>query len=64
MICKLEQVFNNVLAQRSTFCKGLIKYNKINDITLMTIHVQIAHPRLFAKRKQLSEKVAKPVIHV
>jgi hypothetical protein len=51
IICKFEQASSDVLIQRSTFCKGLIKYIKVNDIIPMTIHVQIAHPRLFAQRK-------------
>jgi hypothetical protein len=30
----------------------------------MIIHVQTTHLRLFAQRKQLSQKVAKPIAHV
>jgi hypothetical protein len=48
IICRFEQMSNDVLAQRSTLCKGLIKYNKTNDITPMTTHVQTTHPRWFA----------------
>jgi hypothetical protein len=33
--------------QISTLCKGLIKYNIINGVTPMNIHVQIAHLKLF-----------------
>ncbi len=64
IICKFEHAFSDVLAQKPTLCKGLIKYNKTNDITLMIIHVQTTHLRLFVQRKQLSEKVAKPIAHV
>jgi hypothetical protein len=49
--CRSEQTFNNVLIQRSILCKGLIKYNKINGITPIIIHVQIAHLKLFVKKK-------------
>jgi hypothetical protein len=65
IICKSKQASSDVLVQRSMLHKGLIKYSKVNGITPMTIHVQIAHPRLFVQRKQqLSEKVAKFVDHV
>jgi hypothetical protein len=65
IICRCKQASNDVLAQIFTFCEHLIKYNNVNGITLMTIHVQIAHPRLFSQRKhQLNDKVAKPTIHV
>jgi len=30
----------------------------------MIIHVQTTHLRLFAQRKQLSEKVTKPIAHI
>ncbi len=30
--CRSEQASNEVLVQKSIICKGLIKYNKINDI--------------------------------
>jgi hypothetical protein len=36
IICKFEQTFNDALAQRSMFRKGLIKYKNLNDITPMT----------------------------
>ncbi len=39
IICKFEQTFNDVLAQRFTLCKGLIKYNMVNGIIPMNIHV-------------------------
>ncbi len=65
IIHKFEQASNDASAQRSTLCKGLINYNKVNGITPTTIHVQIAHPRLFEQRKQqLGEKVAEPVAPV
>ncbi len=64
IICKSKQASSDVLVQRSMLHKGLIKYSKVNGITPMTIHLQIAHPRLFVQRKQLSEKVAKFVHHV
>jgi hypothetical protein len=38
--------------QRSTFCKDLIKYNKVNDITPTNIHVQTSYPKFFAQGKQ------------
>jgi hypothetical protein len=44
--------------------KSLIKYNKINGIIPITIHVQTTHPRLFTQKKQLNENVAKYVAHV
>ncbi len=60
-----EQASSDASAQRSMFRKGLIKYSKVNGIIPMTIHVQIAHPKLFEQKKQqLSENVAKPVVHV
>jgi len=38
--------------------KGLIKYNKTNGITPMKIHVETAHPKLWAQKKQIcSENV-------
>jgi hypothetical protein len=37
--------------------------NKANGITPMTIHVQIAHLRLFAEKK-LNEKGLEPIAHV
>jgi len=65
IICRCKQTSNDVLAQIFTFCKHLIKYNNVNGITPMTIHVQIAHPRLFSQRKhQLGDKVTKPTINV
>jgi hypothetical protein len=64
IIYKYEQTSNDVVAQRFTLYKGLIKYNMVNGITPMTIHVQTTHPRLFAQRKQLSEKVVELVVHV
>ncbi len=43
-MCRSEYASNDVLAQRSTLCKGLIKFNKVNDITPMTmckLHIQV-----------------------
>jgi hypothetical protein len=34
------------------YAKGLIKYNKVNGITPMIMHVQITCLKLFALRKQ------------
>ncbi len=48
IIYRSNQTFGNVLPQRSTRYKGLIKYNKIDGIITMNIHVQIAHLKLFA----------------
>jgi hypothetical protein len=39
IICRCKQVANDVFVQIFTFCKHLIKYNNVNGITLMTIHV-------------------------
>jgi len=64
IIYKYEQTSNDVVAQRFTLCKGLIKYNMVNGIIPMIIHVQTTHPRLFTQRKQLSEKVVELVVHV
>ncbi len=65
IIHRFEQASNDASAQRSTLCKGLINYSKVNGITPTTIHVQIAHPRLLEQRKQqLGEKVAKPIAPV
>jgi hypothetical protein len=62
---RYEQASNDVLAQIFTLCKLLIKYNNVNCITPMTIHVQIAHPRLFPQRKhQLNDKVTEATIHI
>ncbi len=52
IICRLEQSTKDVLVQTFTLHKGLITYNKVNGITPMITHVQIAHPKLFALRKQ------------
>jgi hypothetical protein len=50
--------------QRFTFWKGLIKHNKVNGMTLVNTHVQIAHPKLFIQRKKQSrEKMVKLIIH-
>jgi hypothetical protein len=60
-----EQASNDVLVQRSTLGKGLIKFNKANGINPMTIHVQIADLRLFGqKNQQLNEKWVEPIAHV
>ncbi len=41
--------------------KGLIKYNKVDGINLMNIYVQIAHPKLFAMKKQQFNVVVEPI---
>ncbi len=65
MICKYEQTTNDVLAQRSIMRKGLVKYNKVDGIIPMSIHVQIAHLKLFTLRKQQLNVVVEPTtIHV
>ncbi len=52
------------MAQRFIMHKGLIKYNKVNGITPMTIHVQTTHLKLFVLKKQQLGEVAKPnVVH-
>jgi hypothetical protein len=40
IIYRFDQTYVNVLTQRSTFRKGLMKYNKTNFIITMDIHVQ------------------------
>lgn len=57
-MCRSEQASNDVLAQRSTLCKGLIKFNKVNDITPNCTF------KLFAQKKQLNEKGVEPIAHV
>ncbi len=42
--------------------KRLTKYNKVNGIIPMTIHVQIEHLKLFVSKKQQLSEVAKLVI--
>jgi hypothetical protein len=42
--------------------KGLVKYNKVDGIIPMSIHVQIAHLKLFALRKQQLSVVVEPTI--
>jgi hypothetical protein len=53
----------NVLVQIFTLHKRLIKYSKVNGIIPMTIHVQIAHSKLFTLKKQQLNEVAK-LVHV
>ncbi len=36
------------MMQKSILCKGSIKYNKTNDVTLMKTHMECAYPNLFA----------------
>ncbi len=57
IICKSEQTSNDVLAQKSIMHKCLIKYIRINGITLVIIHVQITHPKLFVMKKYISKCV-------
>ncbi len=65
IICRYEQSTNDALAQRFILCKGLIKYNKVNGITPMIMHVQITHLKLFALRKQQFNAMIKLItIHV
>jgi len=40
-----------ISSQSFVLKKGLIKYNHINGIIPMKIHVDILHPKLFALRK-------------
>jgi hypothetical protein len=63
IICRYEQATNNVLTQRSTLCKGLIRYNKVNGITPMIMHVQISHSKLFTLKKQFSAMTKPITIH-
>jgi hypothetical protein len=46
-----------------TLYKGLIKYNKVNGMIPINIHVQTTHLKLFAQKKQFVEKVTKPTTH-
>jgi hypothetical protein len=62
IICRFEQTFNDVLVQKSTMFKGLIKYNKINWMTPMTIHVQTTQMKIFALKNQLSNEVVEHVV--
>jgi hypothetical protein len=55
IICRLEQSTKDVLVQICILHKGLIAYNKVNGITPMITHVQIAHPKLFALRKKITQ---------
>lgn len=55
IICRFENAFNDILVQRSTLHKGLIKYNKTNDITPMIIHVQTTHLKLFVQRQTTTQ---------
>jgi len=65
IICRYEEATNNVLVQRSILHKGLIKYNKVNRITAMNTHVQIARSKSFAmKKQQLSVVVQSTTTHV
>jgi hypothetical protein len=45
------QEVGNILNQSFVLRKGLIKYNKTNNITPMKTHIDVAHARLVAKRK-------------
>jgi phytoene dehydrogenase-like protein len=57
IVYKLEKTSNIILSQSFVLKKGLIKYNKINGLTPMKTHVDIAHPRFFVLRKtQLVKK--------
>ncbi len=57
IVCKPKKTLNIILSQNFVLEKGLIKYNKINGLTHMKTHVDIAHPRLFVLRKtQLVKK--------
>jgi hypothetical protein len=63
IICKFEQTYGDVLMQIFTFYKGLIKYNKVNGMIPINIHVQTTHLKLFGQKKQFMEKVAEPTTH-
>jgi hypothetical protein len=45
------QEIGNTFNQSFVLCKGLIKYNKMNDITPMKTCIEGAQNRLLAKRK-------------
>jgi hypothetical protein len=62
IIYRFNQTFGNVLAQRSTRYKGLIKYSKVDGVPMNTC-VQIAHLKLLAQKKQFNKKVAEHVVH-
>jgi hypothetical protein len=65
IIYKSKQTFGDVLMQRFTFRKNLLKYNKVNSMILVNTHVQITHPKLFIQRKQHSrEKTVEPIIPI
>ncbi len=45
------QEVGNISKQSFVLCKGLVKYNTINNITPMKTHIDGAHVHLVAKRK-------------
>jgi len=62
IICKFEQVSDNVLTESySIIRKGFIKY-KCNGVTPMKTHIDCVHPKLLARRKQLIEMI--PLDHI
>jgi hypothetical protein len=42
--------------QRSIFCKGLIKENKVNGINFMNIYVQITYSKFLLRRNNNSRR--------
>jgi hypothetical protein len=44
-------MLHSFLSQIFVLKKGLIKYNKINEIILTKNYVDLVHPKLFVQRK-------------
>ncbi len=55
IICTTNQASTNDLCQQPILQNGLIKFNKLNGILLMT-HIEYARPRLVAQRKLVIAK--------
>jgi hypothetical protein len=51
IICKFQQVVDNILNESFAVCKGLVKYNKATSVTPMKTHVDYAHFCLVVKKK-------------
>ncbi len=50
-IKKCQTMTNFYLHSNVLSSKGLIKYNKMNDIARMKTHIDVTHARLLVKRK-------------
>lgn len=63
LICKYEQAYVDASTQKIIFCNGLVKYNKINYIIPMNIHVQTTHLKLFSHRNNNSMREVTKLTH-